>query len=468
MARRNGNGEGSIYQRASDKRWVGSIWVETTSGKPKRVYAYGMTRAGVHEKLTELKSQAAQGIPTADKSWKLGEYLDYWLREVVKPNLRLSTYERYEIGVRLYLKPGLGENQLVRLSVPLVQTFLNERSAAGMSVRSIQILREILRSALTRACEEEIVSRNVARFVKLKKREQADIRPWTLEEAKLFLEAARTDPLYPMFVLLVLYGLRRGEVLGLLEKDVDFENSVIRVRQQVGRIAGALRIGPVKTKAGRRDLPMLGLARSVLENREPTGGLLFTTKNGTAIEPRNFVRSFQRICERSGIRRITVHQVRHTTATLLKDLGVPARDAQLILGHSDIAITQQIYQHDSMEGRREALSRVETALNVPTHQDTQTVQPGYLVGVFDSSGCCQNGCQGHSFMDRLASIISGTPGKIRTCDTWFRSSIRSGETGRITEAAKYYQARRRQALLGVVAVSAAVKDPRAEEVALAA
>ncbi|WP_406391386.1 site-specific integrase [Streptomyces sp. NBC_00882] len=440
----------------------------TTSGKNKPISRYGKTRKEALDKLRALTAQNAQGIPLADKNWKLREYLDYWLAEVVKPNLRLSTYERYEIAVRLYLKPGLGENRLTQLSVPTLQTFFNERLTAGMSVRSVQILREILRSALTRACEEELVSRNVARFVKLKQREQVDVQPWTVEEAKRFLEAASDDPLYPMFVLLVLYGLRRGEVLGFLEQDIDFENSVIRVRQQVGRIAGALRIGPVKTRAGRRDLPMLGLARSVLEGRKPTGGLLFTTKNGTAIEPRNFVRSFQRICETHGIRRITVHQVRHTTATLLKDLGVPARDAQLILGHSDVSITQQIYQHDNMEGRREALSRVEAALSTSIQKTTQTFESGRFMEGVDGSGSRQLSRQVSLFVDELASIISGTPGKIRTCDTWFRSSIRPGEVGRITEVAKYYETRRRQALLGTVAVNLTVKASEQDDIELVA
>ncbi|WP_371655528.1 MULTISPECIES: tyrosine-type recombinase/integrase [unclassified Streptomyces] len=468
MARRNANGEGSIYRRR-DGRWVGSTYVQTTSGNAKRVYVYGATRGEVHGKLTELKARDARGIPTADKSWKLGAYLDYWLAEVVKPNLRLSTYERYESGVRLYLKPGLGANMLTRLSVPIVQTFMNERLAAGMSVRSVQILREILRSALTRAHEEELVSRNVARFVKLKQRERDDIQPWTVEEAKRFLEAARADPLYPMFVLLVLYGLRRGEVLGLRWQDVDFEGSVLRIRQQVQRVGGALQQGPVKTKAGRRDLPLLNLACEVLKTREHSRDrLAFTTRTGQPIEPRNFVRSFQRICERYEIRRITVHQVRHTTATLLKDLGVPARDAQLILGHSDISITQQIYQHDNMAGRREALGRVEAVLLASTHKDTQALQPGYLVNAVDSNGSCQNGCHSHGFVDRITSILSGTPGKIRTCDTWFRSSNSSSVTSRVTEVDTFFRVRRRQALLGVVAVSVAVKVNEQDDVELVA
>ena len=79
--------------------------------------------------------------------------------------------------------------------------------------------------------------------------------------------AAATDPLYPAFVLLVLYGMRRGEVLGLRWQDVDVDAGLIQVRQQVQRIQGELYIGPVKTRAGNRDLPLIGLAKDALAGR---------------------------------------------------------------------------------------------------------------------------------------------------------------------------------------------------------
>ena len=202
------------------------------------------------------------------------------------------------------------------------------------------------------------------------------IVPWTADEARSFLTAARDDPLYPAFVLLLLYGLRRGEVLGLRWIDVDLERDEIHVRQQIGRVSGELRIGPVKTNAGRRDLPLLSLATDMFAmrrdaqaaDREELGrawqdnGLIFTTKTGRPVEPRNLVRSFHRICEHHDLRVIKVHHLRHTTATLLKNLGVPARDAQLILGHSRLAVTQEIYTHEDRRAQHDALEKISAAL----------------------------------------------------------------------------------------------------------
>lgn len=443
MARRNANGEGSIYRR-KDGRYEGSAYFLTTSGTRKRVRVYGKTRAEVHDKLIADKMLARQGIPIPDKTRRLGEYLDYWLREVILANRRPTTYERYEMAVRLHLKPGLGMHILTRLSVSQVQSFLNQKLTDGFSIRNVQIMREVLRAALSRAIREELIIRNVASLVELPKWEPPEIQPWTADEAKRFLEAARIDPLYPAFLLLVMYGLRRGEVVGLRWSDVDFERSMIHVRQQVQRIDGRLQACPVKTRAGRRDLPLLMTIRNVLtayKSNDKTEDFVFQTKTGQPVEPHNFSRSFQRICQQHGMRRIRMHDVRHTIATLLKNTGVPARDAQLILGHSTVIITQEIYQHSDMDSRIGALERVErlflrTAARVRCRQILPSTP---------------------DLVAELTSFLSGRGSRTRTYDTWFWRSLLAGASGRATEVNRVINERRRQWLLGCVAVSVAVK-----------
>ncbi|GAA4640430.1 hypothetical protein GCM10023196_105900 [Actinoallomurus vinaceus] len=125
--KRRPNGEGSIYQR-KDGRWVGAAYVLTTDGTYKRIQVYGKTRDEVHKKLVEAQQKSNRGIPVADKPWKLGEYLDYWLEHVVRPAKRWNTYKKYEQTVRLYLKPGLGNQRLERLRVAKVQSFSMRRS----------------------------------------------------------------------------------------------------------------------------------------------------------------------------------------------------------------------------------------------------------------------------------------------------------------------------------------------------
>jgi integrase len=470
MARRRANGEGSIYRR-KDGRWEAAVYLPTVSGKRKRVRVYGKTREEVHNKLTETKAEVQRGIPAVDQTWHLGEYLDYWLEQVVRANRRPGTYERYELAVRLYLKPGLGGYTLKRLSVPILQAYFNQFIDGKRSVRHVQILREVLSSALGRAQREELISRNVARLVELPTWERRKVVPWTVEEILRFLHVARNDPLYPAFVVLVLCGMRCGEVLGLRWCDVDFSEGVLHVRWQLRRVAGALRLGPLKTSASRRDLPLLDMVPAVLHaqkaRQEKTrltaegnwkgddedGGLVFTTRSGRPIAPRNFSRSFQRICIRHGIRLIRLHDLRHTAATLYKDLGVPARDAQLILGHSDISITQQIYQHDSLDTRRTALGKVEKLLESAAVDVGSRRQQRAL-----PSKLPQISRQSVSTVHNYNDFLSGRGDRDRTCDLRFWSSDHPSLSARLQSVSAYMERRTQHWLLGAVAVTTAVSD----------
>jgi integrase len=372
-AQKRPNGEGTIYRR-KDGRWEGAMFVLSASGDRKRVRVYGRTRQQVHDRLASEKAKAHQGIPAPDRAWRLEEYLDYWLDEVLRRTRRPATYALYETVTRLYLKPGLGSSQLARLSVPMVQQFLNSQLTAGCSVPKVQAMKKVLSSALTRAMREELITRNVAQLVTLPTWTRKDVGAWSADESRSFLRAAEDHPLYPAFLLLLLYGLRRGETLGLRWSDVDFETGTIHIRQQLQRIGRQLVIGPLKTHASRRDLPMLAMVRSALMRSHevrlgargdrspdavPGDDLVFMTATGQPIEPSNFVRSFERLCARAEVRRIRVHDLRRTAATLLNKLGVPPRDAQLILGHSRIALTQEIYTDVDRESKTFALNRMQ-------------------------------------------------------------------------------------------------------------
>ncbi|HEV3170372.1 MAG TPA: site-specific integrase [Actinocrinis sp.] len=453
MARRNSNGEGTIYRR-KDGRYEGAVYVLTTSGTRKRVRLYGATRAEVHVKLTEAKAKNDQGIPATDKSWLVGDYLDYWLESVIKPNRRPTTYEAYEGNIRLYLKPGLGTLKLTQVTVPVLQRFLNQQLSNGRSVRKVEMLKETLSPALGQAMYEELLTRNVARLVKLPSYESDDVEPWTPAEVTRFFDAAKDHRWYPAFLLVALYGLRRGEVLGLRWSDIDVKAAVIRVRQQVVRANGTIHIGPLKTRAGRRDLPLLSaVADELVEHRvrqvsTSDADLVFTTSTGHSIEPNKLTQTFYAICAQYSLRRIKLHHLRHTAATILKDLGVPARDAQLILGHSNIAITQQIYQHDTMDSRRSAMERMETAV-LPSTTMLRASKAG-----LDGNGSRQNSRQTRK---NPVSLLGSFDGAGTGTLSRNRPTL-GGALERVTEVNAILRESRRQWMLGVVAVNLAVRN----------
>lgn len=458
MAARRANGEGTIYKR-KDGRYEASIFLRTTTGSLKRVRTYAQTRQEVHAKLIELKAKAQHGVFVPEKDWKLGEFLDHWLEHAVRSRRRPLTYRRHEVIVRLCLKPALGKHTLTRLSIQIVQAYLDQQYSAGQSAAHVHQVRKVLSAALAYAQRQELVVRNVARLVELPNYKPAETRPWTAGEAQQFLDVARSDPLYPAFALLILYGLRLGEVLGLRWCDVDFEQDVLSVRQQVQRIDDQLQQVPLKTEAGRRDGPLVDTARVMLDEQrarqaaarqlaadawQGTGTdreLVFTTRTGRPVEPRNLYRSFQRICAQHGLRRITVHGLRHTNITLQKNLRVPDRDIQVIVGHADVHTTQSIYQHVDMTNQRDALEKVE----------------GLFWRTVGSLHCRQLLPSSHQIVERLTTFLSGGPSGIRTHDTWLKSSIDASIHTRATEVKAVLDARRKQWQVGAVAVSAAVK-----------
>ena len=159
---KRGQGEGSIYQRESDGRWVGSVSLGyKTDGKRDRRVVYGRTRAEVAAKLLKVQQDHAAGLPVKVEKQTVAQFLDCWLADVAMPSLRPSTFKSYESYVRLHIKPAIGRHELSKLAPQHVQRLLNDTLAAGLSPRTVQYIRAILRSALGQAFMWQLVSRNV-------------------------------------------------------------------------------------------------------------------------------------------------------------------------------------------------------------------------------------------------------------------------------------------------------------------
>lgn len=374
-ARKRGNGEGTITRRA-DGRYVAALYVDRPDNTRGRKWIYGRTRAEVAGELARLAQRVDAGAVVPTRSPTLSDYLTTWLDEVVAPGLRPTTLAKYRTAVELYLRPGLGHHRLDKLTVALVQGYLNARHAGGDSVAKLEMMRTALSSALGRAVREELVLRNVAQLTTLPTVHRARRTAWTAEQARRFLRAALHDAAYPVFVLALVYGLRRGEIAALTWTDVDLAAGRVHVRGTLVRVNGRLVHGPAKTAAGVRVLPLVGLARAALEvvrdhqaEQSATAGsdwndtgYVFTTRTGRPVDPRNLSRSFDRIVADTGLPAIVFHDLRRTTATLLKSLGVPARDAQTILGHANITVTLGIYSEVFDTEVATALGRVNDAL----------------------------------------------------------------------------------------------------------
>ncbi len=375
---RRGRGEGGIYKRESDGRWVGVLDLGWIDGKRRRRVVYGPTRAEVVEKLRTLANQQRRGVNLAAPTRTISTWLDEWLTQIkAHDGTRPSTLARYEQVVETHLKPGIGRIRLDRLTPSDVQAFLARRRES-VAAGTVGKIHAVLRAALSDAERMDLVARNVAKSVRVPSGPVSERRVLTPDEAKQFLTLVAGDRFGAVFVIALTLGLRRGELLGLRWTDFDTEHSTLRVERAIQRSGGELRIVEPKTRRSRRLLPLPELAVTALEKRRvrqarerlragpawQDHGFIFTTTIGTPLEPRNLNRRFDELRDEAGLPDLRLHDLRHACATFLLASGVEPRTVMEILGHSTYRLTMDLYGH-ALPERMTAAAAVIDQLLIP-------------------------------------------------------------------------------------------------------
>lgn len=355
---KRGNGEGSVYKR-KDGRWVGQYLVYTAAG-PKYRHLYGKTRADVSKKLTKAMVDRDGGIVYDAGTMSVGEYLNRWLKDSVRGTVRASTVERHEINVRVHIVPTLGRVKLKALAPANVRGLHREKLDAGLAPATVRKIHSTLHKALAQAVADGLLPRNAA-DVKAPRPAPEEMRPFSEDEARRFLEAARGDTFEALYCLAITAGLRRGELLALRWDDADLERGTLRVGRSLTREKGRYFLGDTKTKKGRRQVNLTPRTvaalkahrKRQLEQRvrhaglHEDRGLVFATSTGAIVNPENFVRRrFKPLLKRVGLPEGTrFHDLRHTCATLLLGRGVHPKLVQELLGHATVAMTLDTYSH---------------------------------------------------------------------------------------------------------------------------
>jgi integrase len=293
---RRHNGEGSIYPVKGGYR--GYVWCTNPAGERYRKYVKGKTYEATQQAWLKLRDEANRG-PVASDVTTLEKFLSYWLKEIAQPNLAPKTFEKYELFTRLHIIPHLGCKRLDKLQVKDVRQWLNKLSricqccAQGkdaarpeakrrccsvgkccqevLSPGTRKDARNVLRAALTCAVEEQVIARNPAVFRLSGRRDpKPKRRSWTVDEARQFLESARRDDdvFYTAYVLVLVLGLRKGELLGLTWNMVDLDAGELYVSEQLQRVGRQLLRRETKTDTSEAPLPMPDVCITALKLRK--------------------------------------------------------------------------------------------------------------------------------------------------------------------------------------------------------
>jgi integrase len=371
------NGEGGIYRRASDGRWVGALTYVDDQGKRRRHVFYGQLRREVAAKLEEARNRLAADEPVKDARLTVAMFVQDWIEKALPASQRkATTQDNYAIIARTHLVPApFGAITLDKLRPSNVEALLTIKRQAGLSDSTVRLIYTVARAVLDTAVRDGLVRRNAAAVVKRPTIKRSEARYLTVAEVGRLLEAARGDRLEPLIVLMLGTGMRRGEALALHWSDVDLAAGHVRVRWALSRVGHDLVFDEPKTERSRRFVPLPSpvaaalkmhrsgqvaerLAALVWQPWEGHDDLVFPTQIGTPTDPRNALRAFAGIGERAGLSGVGLNTLRHSAASALIASGAHIKVVQELLGHSSYGITADIYSHVAIEQQREAAERL--------------------------------------------------------------------------------------------------------------
>lgn len=355
MAKR-GNGEGSIYKRKSDGRWVGSI---TLPDGTRKVF-YGKKQSEVVAKIDDALHDLRRGMLAIGPNITVQEYMEQWLEDIHKSTVKLSSYKTYRGLLDRYIIPGLGRIKLQSLTPQHVQAFYSKKLKDGLSPKTINDVHGLLHKALSNAVKWNTIPRNVCEAVTLPRVARKEKAVLTAEQARYLLKEMKDHRLEALFTLAIVTGMREGELLALRWQDIDFSGCSLQVMRTVRYIKGYGYVeAEPKTVKSRRKIMLPFFAVEVLalhktrqeeQRRENANvwvdrGLVFATAEGNYIALTTLRRALNGVLKQAGLPHIRFHDLRHSAATILLSRGTHPKVVQEILGHSQVSMTLDVYSH---------------------------------------------------------------------------------------------------------------------------
>ena len=376
MAKRRANGEGSIRKR-KDGRWEGRYTAGRDPVTGKAIYknVLGKTQAEVKEKLkSAIEKNSA--LPLAAGQYTLGQWLDTWMENYAKLQVRASSYKTYQGFISNHIKPALGDILLEKLTAMDLQQLYkhllengrvecteSRNKPKGLSVKTVRNINQMISSALNCAVEQRLIPANPTKGCVLPKLERKEMKILPPESLGAFFEEARRSGVFELYYIDLATGLRRGELLGLKWSDIDLARGIIHVRRQVLRQNGKVVEAPLKTKNSYRNIVIGVDAVKVLKGMEQKDEYVFPSPYGGPMSPDSVLHMLQRVLKRAGLDRIRFHDLRHTFSVLALQNGVDVKTLSAMLGHYSAGFTLDTYAHVTTSMQKQAANAVGSFLS---------------------------------------------------------------------------------------------------------
>ncbi|AQS08342.1 transposase [Clostridium saccharobutylicum] len=348
---------------------------------PRDLYALSVKE--LDEKIKAILTDLDFNITNTKESFEA--FFRDWLFDVRFLTLKPSTKERYEGVYRNYIKNSpLSNIKIKDITLSDIQTYYNKLVKSGHSVNCLKMINKLIAPCIRYAYNNSMIIKDFTGAIVLPKETEetklnkaSKVQPFSLDEQRRFVKAIKNHELEMLFITALNSGLRQGELLALTWSDIDFDRHYIDVNKTAkyvanvssnGREHSKIIIQTPKTIKGNRKVSIpptltqqLKIYRfkqleqkSLLLNLYQDNNLVFCTKFGKYLDSGNIRKRFNKIIdsindnEKDEYKKISprkFHDLRHTYATRLFELGEKPKTVQELLGHSDISVTLGTYTH---------------------------------------------------------------------------------------------------------------------------
>lgn len=332
------------------------------------------TKSMANKERNKVIVELTNGNYTINKNILLEDFLEYWLEQIMKPNITNASYVTYANAIRKHIIPTLGKSNVVMVNPQNIKHLYNKVATYSYSI--VKIVKTIMQTSLDFAEHKKLLAVNPAKYVNLPrciktKNLYNQIKPnktLTLEQIKILIKASKSTPIYLQILFAVLMGIRKSEINGLKYEDIDYANRKLKVNRQLGIIPNTKKenfapktytkqeIG-LKTRASYRELDIPDiLFEAILEKRkeyeraknrwkncfQDMGYICCSMYGRTRSKDYNF-KHFKKILKENNLPNIRWHDLRHTYGTLLIKSNFDIKDVSQLLGHTEETITADIY-----------------------------------------------------------------------------------------------------------------------------